>query len=177
MARAAKDGLSKHPKHGFRLTIGKKADGKPRLFWLGQNRFQAEYHAQLLRERYQFTMKREGRDVWNADDEKAVADFLIEMKARMAGLPAMAAARVEQAKTEERIIKAVTGGQPTGQAPAPASTPSGRPMLYEAIAAYTEAMKGKQSSDKHRQRAIQVVEVNLKAARKDCPMRLHVLVR
>jgi hypothetical protein len=49
MARTAKDGLSKHPTKGFRLTIGKKVNGRPRLFWLGQNRSTAEYHADALK--------------------------------------------------------------------------------------------------------------------------------
>jgi hypothetical protein len=174
MARTAKDGLSKHPRHGFRLTIGKKADGKPRLFWLGQNRFQAEYHAQLLRERFQFTMKREGRDVWNADDEKAVADFLVEMKMRMAGLPAMASARVEQAKTDERIITAVIGGgQSTGPAPAPAPTPAAKKeaTLYDAIKAYLDNLDGKRISESHKWRARQILDIGLKAIRKDVPLR------
>ncbi len=52
MARTAKDGLSRHPQHGFRLTIGKKADSNPRLFWLGKDRFIAEAHAGLLRDRF-----------------------------------------------------------------------------------------------------------------------------
>ena len=59
MARTAK-GLSKHPQHGFRLTIGKKADGKPRLFWLGHARTTAEYHADALKGQLDFMNSGDG---------------------------------------------------------------------------------------------------------------------
>src|SRR5436190_2219592 len=85
MARTCKGGLSQHPTKGYRLTIGKKADGKPRLFWLGHDRFFAEYHAGLLRDRFDL-MKAHGRDVWTSDDVQAVLELVNTFKATMAAL-------------------------------------------------------------------------------------------
>lgn len=63
MARTMKGGLSEHPQHGFRITIGKKQNGQPRLFWLGKGRRIAEHHAALLRAHFE-SMREQGRDIW-----------------------------------------------------------------------------------------------------------------
>jgi hypothetical protein len=79
MARHAPDGLSCHPTKGFRITAGKTADGRPRLFWLGHDRVKAEYHAYHIRNCLAH-MRRSGRDVWNdkdvADIKEAAANFM-----------------------------------------------------------------------------------------------------
>jgi hypothetical protein len=43
MARLPDGRISKHDVHGYRVTVGRKADGKPRLFWLGKNEEPGRY--------------------------------------------------------------------------------------------------------------------------------------
>ena len=81
VARTAK-GLSKHPQHGFRLTIGKKADGKPRLFWLGHTCTTAEDYADALKGQFD-SMKAAGRDIWTEANEARVKWHLAQFKQAM----------------------------------------------------------------------------------------------
>ena len=43
-------------------------------------------------------------------------------------------------------------------------------MLYGAIQAYLDSLKAKRVSEGHKERATQILEVNLKRTRPDCPM-------
>jgi hypothetical protein len=43
MGRTAKHGLSRHETKGYRLSLGKKADGSYKSRWLGQDRAVADY--------------------------------------------------------------------------------------------------------------------------------------
>jgi hypothetical protein len=52
MGRVAKQGLSHHEAKGFRISIGRKADGGYRTFWLGHDRAAAEHSAFMYRERF-----------------------------------------------------------------------------------------------------------------------------
>jgi hypothetical protein len=53
MARLPDGRISKYDVHGYRVTVGRKADGKPRLFWLGKNEEPARYAAHCYREAWQ----------------------------------------------------------------------------------------------------------------------------
>jgi hypothetical protein len=176
MARTAKDGLSRHPEKGFRITIGKKADGKPRLFWLGQHRATAEYHADALKGQFSH-MKAADRDVWTPEDEERVRWYVGQFKESMRLLRARQEADLRQLdearislEQKGRMLDAILGDflvpavKPALVAAPPKAT------LYSAIKAYVAAIKHKPMSDKHKERAVQVVEANLKRVRTDCPL-------
>lgn len=177
MARTAKDGLSRHPTHGFRLTIGKKADGKPRLFWLGKDRAIAEYHADTLKGQHD-SMKFHGREVWTPDDETVVKQCVMQYVEMMRGVRRMHIGDMKRLDDQRREVESrgrafdiAFGDAPAAEQPAaPDPVAVAKPMLYAAIKAYVANIKGKRTSDKHKERAAQVVETNLKRARKDCPL-------
>ena len=139
MARTAKLGLSKHPTKGFRLTIGKKADGRPRLFWLGHSEFLAGLHARCLREHFQFEMKALGRDVWTSDEERAVTAKANELKAMLAGFPAYRASYTERIHAENRFMAQVMGDVQQGiPDPKPTEPPAGANTLHATMDRYVK---------------------------------------
>jgi hypothetical protein len=169
MARTAKGGLSKHPKHGFRLTIGKKPDGKPRLFWLGHNRFIAEYHAEALQRRLKFVMKAQGRDVWTPGDEQIISDEVALMKAGVAALNRQQPIDLQTVQLQNRVVAEVIGNTKP-QATTPGVQPARQVTLYGAIKTYLETLDGKRISQAHKWRSRQVLDKTLKGIRSDCPL-------
>lgn len=71
MARTAKLGLSKHETKGFRISIGKKADGNSRTFWLGHQRAVAEYAAEMYRRQWN-TILGMGGTCWTPEAEEHI---------------------------------------------------------------------------------------------------------
>ena len=147
MARTAKGGLSKHPVKGFRITIGKKPDGKPKLFWLGQDRRAAERRAGVLKD--QFTrMRSQSRTTWTAEDI-ALVDRVVAYLAR------------EEQRTFQQIDEAMAGLEETRReleqdrseaevmfGPAPVTPPAttevveAQPMLHAMIDRYVKYIEG-----------------------------------
>ena len=176
MARTAK-GLSKHPQHGFRLTIGKKTDGKPRLFWLGHARTTAEYHADALKGQFDF-MKAEGRDIWTEADKARVKWHLAQFKQAMGLLRDRHRGDERQLDEQRNTLEQKSQQQEAllGEAPAPApeqpttAAPAPGRTLHDAIKAYLDTLDGKRVSESHKWRARQVVDTVLKSVRKDCPL-------
>jgi hypothetical protein len=172
MGRVAKTGLSKHDTKGYRLSVGKKPDGGYRTFWLGHDRAVAEYHANMLRERFIF-MRAQGREVWTPEDEDAVREFVDFFKLGMTKLRQQHERDVLEVQQKGNLLDAVFG-QPAAPAsaqqtasPAAAGKQS---TLYDAIKVYLAALDGKRMSESHRWRARQILETTLKGIRKDCPL-------
>lgn len=178
MARTAAGGLSKHPTKGFRVTVGKTNDGRYRTFWLGHNRAIAEHHADLLKAGWQ-RVKDEGGEVWSDRILENIAFWVGHFKRsiekakaqRQAGLEYIEQMRREM--DEEAAEDAAIYGDAVGaeEATQPEESPADAgPTLYGAITAFVTHLKGKRTSDKHKHRAKQVLEVNLKHVRQDCPL-------
>ena len=108
MARRAKHGLSHHAK-GFRLSIGKKADGNYKTFWLGRERLLAEYHANTLRGQFQ-NMQMHGREVWTEDDEADVKWYVDQFRAMQVGLRQRQEVDVREVEARGQLLNAVIIG-------------------------------------------------------------------
>ncbi len=183
-SRNSTAGITFQEGKGYKKCIGwyRHADGRklPKIHWLGRDPKHAQYLAMMLQQTWQM-IEREGRG-WTPDDICHVKQWVAEAGELLReALKGVDEQEKEIKKRREEFLLAArilpnASTAATGQASLPPSdTPpatdaSKVPTLYGAIAAFKEAMKGKQSSDKHKQRAIQVVEVNLKASRKDCPL-------
>lgn len=185
MGRTAQQGLSKHATKGYRISIGKKPDGDYRTFWLGHNRAIADYYADTLRGQFE-SMRLQGRDVWTDADLAEVQKYLNSFKGAMLAarqLHARDLARVDERRKvveqqgeivqqQGKLLDAFMGDAPASESAAPlADSTSSKPrMLYEAVAAYLANLRGKRKADSHKRRADQVLNINLKAARPDCPL-------
>lgn len=171
MARTAAKGLSHHATKGFRISIGKKADGTYRQFWLGQGRILAEYHADTLRGQFE-RMKSEGRDVWTAEDEAAVRWYVDQFRAMQTALRQRHALDVQELDQRGQILNAVMIGDPvrTPQAKPPEPTGAKQTLnLHAAIDAYVESFNAKAVSGGHKERTRQLMD-DLKHYRADVPL-------
>ena len=157
------------PRGLFKKCVGKKRcpDGKvrPAIFWLGSDRRAAEDAAErIVDDVLSQPWSLGGDGIWTERGLEA-ADSVIRLAktchAEIAGLAAKIY-RTTSLKVEATTTTAVAASLAAVPAKEPKTT------LYKAIEAYVERMKGKRISDQHRARAIQVVETNLKGARKDC---------
>lgn len=146
MGRIAKQGLSKHPSKGYRISIGKKPDGSYRSFWLGQNRALAEYHADVLRGQFS-QMKTEGREIWTEKDEAVVRRYVDKYKLDMLTLRQRHAADLKQ--IDDQRAAAQQKWQKLGlDEPEPQTQPTEQAeqqikTLSQAIAAYTAHLERK----------------------------------
>ena len=163
---------------GFKKCIGwyQHEDGRrlPKIHWLGHDAEHAKYLAFSLQKAW-IIMQSDGPRGWTPAD-------VAKVKAYVSGGADMLRDALKDADEQQRELDArramlakvafVTPNGASAVEPAPTSptTEPQRPMLYAAIAAYVASIKGKRMSDKHKQRAQQVVEVNLKRVRKDCPL-------
>lgn len=174
MGRHAKGGLSQVAGKGYRVTVGahQGEDGKirPRTFWLGHDRIVAEFAAEKYRNGWDYLRTTSTTNVWPFDLIQKIQEDVVFFKNARNGL-------FEQYKREKAAIELKTAAlqevlgtpaptKPTNVAKANPKTA----MLYGAIAEFLESFKGKRRSDRHKQRMEQVLEVNLKHIRKDCPL-------
>lgn len=167
----------------FKVCCGKHVgqDGKlrPTIHWLGRDPEHALYVAFTVRKRWQL-VQRSGRDRWDTEDLAAIKAFV----AQGGQLFAEAAERIARQRREldeqERALRAMTFAVPNARSlatsdgtslkpPAP-SPPPPAPTLYKAIEAYLDSLKQRPVSEGHRERAAQILNLNLKSARKDCPL-------
>ncbi|HEV7301635.1 MAG TPA: site-specific integrase [Tepidisphaeraceae bacterium] len=171
MARLPDGELSRHPVHGFRVTVGRKVDGKPRLFWLGKNEDYARFAAWTYRTGWQ-QMQACGIKHWTPDMEQRVKETIDFAQRALRD-------RIQDHQVRGEMIAPVRGivfPGTTAHIP-PASLVEEKPVqqqpaktLYQAIETYLQTIKGKRISDAHKWRAEQVVGVTLKHAVPDCPM-------
>ncbi|HEX2973570.1 MAG TPA: hypothetical protein VHP11_14645, partial [Tepidisphaeraceae bacterium] len=146
MGRIAKQGLSKHPTKGFRLSIGKKPDGGYRSFWLGQNRALAEYHADVLKGQFS-QMKTEGREIWTEADEAVVRRYISKYKLDMLTLRQHHAADLKQVDDQRAALEQKWHNLGMDEEPEPKAQPTEQTeqikTLSQAIAAYTAHLERK----------------------------------
>jgi integrase len=177
MARSAKGGLSRHEK-GYRIQLGKTPEGKYRVFWLGHNRFSADYAAMTLRSKFA-AMQAQGRDVWTAADVAEVRPYLDAAKAMVTTMPtvladqvAAAEAVVAERKQVQANFAALTGVGTAPAAPAsptPATAADSPVMLHAAIDAYLTMVAARPVSAGYRKRTAELVS-DLKRYRPDVPL-------
>jgi integrase len=171
---------------GWKKCIGwyQHPDGRrlPKIHWLGHDQAAAIYLAAALQKAW-LVMQSDGPRGWTPQDVANAKAFiggdifrekLIELEARQKDLDRQ---QKEIANNRAQVgqFAFIAGGASPVSADSPklietAPVALQRAMLYGAIKAYVEAIKGKRKSDKHKQRCIQVVEVNLKRTRADCPL-------
>lgn len=149
--------------------VGKSGERQPKIWWLGHDERQATLLASMITALYG-TMRDEGVliDCWNEDSLVVVKGAIdAQRESWQAGLD------------EARALLAAAGAATTASGGTTAARTTDRSLLgdvaagktlYGAIAAYSEHLKGKRKSDKHKHRATQVVEVNLRRVRQDCPL-------
>jgi integrase len=78
MPRLPDGQISKHPTHGYRLTLGKYLrEGKPtpRLFWLGHDLERAQYLVFTWKKAY-MQLRGSGQEYWTEEAITSVRDFL-----------------------------------------------------------------------------------------------------
>jgi hypothetical protein len=187
-------GITHQAGKGWKKCIGwyAHADGRrlPKIHWLGHDRDRAQHLAFLLQKSWD-VIEAQGRG-WTGDDVAKVKAYLAMLSGGVAMLAKDATTDIAEQQREldqrqreldqRRQVVATAGAitaptsppateaDPDGAASPGAGDEPQRPMLYAAIKAYVASIKGKRMSDKHKQRAQQVVEVNLKRVRKDCPL-------
>lgn len=161
--------LSKHPTKGYRISIGYYAtpEGKrsPRVFWLGQAKRHAEDLADLVRYAYRELVQSTGHTDWTAEAIEQTKTGIERMRAGHKDYLRGAINRVEQAG-----LRVIDGPKPTPQAKhirSQAAEPAKGKTLYEAIAAYQESLKGKNTSESHKIAVRYALEGRLKKARPD----------
>jgi integrase len=172
-------GITHQAGKGWKKCIGwyAHADGRrlPKIHWLGHDEEHARYLAFTLQKRWSL-LDAQGLG-WTPEEIAGVkafvaggADFFREPFRRIDAQQAALDARRQELQTNTACaIPGASAPAAAAESPAPEASMK-RPMLYAAIAAYVASIKGKRMSDKHKQRAQQVVEVNLKRVRKDCPL-------
>lgn len=179
MRTARKDaiGITYQKGKGFKKCIGwyQHEDGRrlPKIHWLGHEPEHARFLAFTLAKAWPH-VEAEGRG-WKADDIAKVKAFVSDGADILRDAMKDVDQRQRQLDQRRDLLGHLAFVAPGGEAaPAPAEPPTPaepqRPMLYAAIAAYVASIKGKRKSDKHKERAAQVVEVNLKRVRQDCPL-------
>lgn len=172
-------GVTYRGRQGYSKDIGKyvKPDGKlaPKRFWLGHDQSRAIWLAAVHLEAYRlFVAPEDG--VWSQHAYNAITlvtsteDDGTRRLARRAAT--LATTLQERAPIDDvpyiQLPTLAVQTAPTSVATATSATPTTTCTLYAAIAAYVKSLNGKRLSDKHKIRARQVVEVNLKKVRKDC---------
>ncbi len=168
-------------RQGYSKDIGKyaKPDGTlaPKRFWLGHNQARAIWLANVHNETFKRFVAPAG-GIWT-DEHARLLSLLIDTEDdRTRKIAAKVGGSISQLSSRPPVA----GLPPIPDAPvvAPflarphassAVVPSPRPStLYAAVAAYVAHLKTRRMSDRHRERATQVVEVNLKAVRSDCAL-------
>jgi hypothetical protein len=167
MARSAPGGLSQHPTKGFRLKIGKRPDGKPRLFWLGHDRPTANAFAHILRHRF-MAMKRAGRDIWLDDDVQDCREFVATYREAMEAMRMRLAKDQSELDMRKTLLEAVWGNRANEVSKTPAKKSSAETTgnLHAAIDAYVEGLKQGAISSSHKERTVQLLG-DLKRLRSD----------
>lgn len=176
MARTAKQGLSKHEKKGYRISVGRKPDGGYRTFWLGHDRIVAEYGAEMYRRNWAGIEIRDGT-FWTPEDEALVRQGIESFRQAIRGqLPArwqLDLARAEEARAavldRQQNFAQTFAEAPVNEQPAPATAVPATPMLHAAIDAYMEAFKNRATSQSHKERTRQLLD-DLKHFRADVPL-------
>jgi integrase len=176
----------------FKKCIGTSQgeDGKvrPRIFWLGRDQGQALLKARLLMEHYR-EMLDDGRPHWTADDIKAVEQKVGQHDQWQRLVEKMTADKIRQTlEAGDRFrLGANPDAPPITSAPAvaqvlPAPAEAQPPAhegtnttpkaatLYAGMKAFLDSFKAKRKSVRHKQRMEQVLNVNLKHVRQDCPL-------
>lgn len=163
--------LSKHPTKGYRISIGyyTTPEGKrsPRVFWLGQARRQAEDLAGLVRFAYQELVQSTGSSDWTAEAIQKTKIGIDRMRASQQQFLRLSIGQVEEAG-----LRVIEGPKLTPEAKrviTPAEPATGK-TLYDAIAAYQESLKGKNTSESHKIAVRYALEGRLKKARPDIAM-------
>ena len=169
MANLAAGQLSKHPTKGYRISCGwylKNGKKTPKVFWLGHDKQIALLNAAKFRWANPLASAMGG---WTKEYEQMIRsqDTMEIVQHRF-----FEAEKVRQQLTPH-LAAPVVVNLPTNSVhhPAPPTTPttSGK-TLYQAIDAYLESLKAKRKAESHKWRAEQVLRVNLKKARPDCPL-------
>ncbi|MGB7157380.1 MAG: site-specific integrase [Tepidisphaeraceae bacterium] len=176
MARLREGKISRHPVHGFRITVGRKADGKPRLFWLGKHEEQARFAAACYRSGWR-EMNAVGITHWTPDTEQRVKDTIAfshrKLRERFQDHEHRAAMIGPMRGVVFPNATAAWMPVPMQLLMVPNDTPTVQQKgktLYQAIEAYLAALKGKRVSEAHKWRAEQVLNVTLKRVVADCPI-------
>ncbi|HEX8522037.1 MAG TPA: hypothetical protein VF669_07255 [Tepidisphaeraceae bacterium] len=158
---------------GFKKMIGwtRNESGKkqPKIWWLGHVEQQARELASLLNTFYLTQVDEGMSECWD-EDALFTATEIIGVR-RTVWQQVLDDARRVLEQQKDSGGSDTKGGRRAAVSAVPKQS-AGEKTLYQAITAYTEHLKGKRKSDRHKQRATQVVEVNLKRVRKDCPLSL-----
>jgi integrase len=124
----------------------------------------------MYRERFT-AMQANGRDVWTQADEDAVREWIDLRKRNVAGLWELHKRDMERVQYQGQEFAAVLGNQRAAvQSPSQPEEKQTGKTLYDAMDAFLDALKAKRKSESHRWRMEQIIKINLKRVREDCPM-------
>jgi hypothetical protein len=169
-------------RQGYSKDIGKyaKPNGTlaPKRFWLGHNQARAIWLANVYNETFRRFVAPAG-GVWTDEHTRLLALLIDTEDHRTRKVAAKVKGSIFQLSGRPPVadlpvipdVPAAASFVAPRAAGSSANAPAAQPStLYAAIAAYVAHLKTRRMSDRHRERAAQVVEVNLKAVRDDCAL-------
>jgi integrase len=178
-------GITYQTGKGYKKCLGwyQHEDGRrlPKIHWLGRDPEQAQQLAFALQKAW-LIMQSYGPRGWTPADIANVKEFLAQgpmmLRTALAGVQDQQREidqRQDQLNQHRHRVLSFSFLDPNHKHNNSAGESAffaepKEATLYGAIKTYIEAIKGKRKSDKHKQRCIQVVEVNLKRVRNDCPL-------